>query len=54
MPIRIRIQGFDDQNLENFAADKKIGYFFDQKLLFTYPLAFIKGVSAIGEAFSSK
>jgi hypothetical protein len=54
MPIRIQIQGFDDQNLENFAADKKIGYLFDQKLLFTYPLASIKAVQATGEAVSPK
>jgi hypothetical protein len=52
MPFRI--QGFDDQNLEKYAADKKIGYFFDHKLLFTYPLASIKAVQATGEVFSPK
>jgi hypothetical protein len=33
---------------------KKLDIFFDQKLLFTYPLASIKAVQATGEAFSPK
>jgi hypothetical protein len=33
--IRIRIQGFDDQNWEKFTVKKK--KIFDQKLQFTYP-----------------
>jgi hypothetical protein len=32
----IRIQGFGDQNFKKWTA-KKTGYFFDQKLKFTYP-----------------
>jgi hypothetical protein len=31
---------------------KKVKYFFDQKLQFTYPYASIKDVKATGEAFS--
>ncbi len=41
-PDPIRIQGFDDQNLEKFAAEKKL----DQKIQFTYPWASIKDVQA--------
>ncbi len=34
----IRIQGIDDQKLEKkITDDKKIKYFFDQNLQFTYP-----------------
>ncbi len=33
--LRIRIQGFDDQILKKFTAEKKDGCFFDQKLLKT-------------------
>jgi hypothetical protein len=33
-------------------AVKKIGYFFDQKLQFTYPQSSIKNIQATGEALS--
>jgi hypothetical protein len=37
-PDRIRIQGFNDQKLkEKKQLKKKIKFFFDQKLQFTYP-----------------
>jgi hypothetical protein len=41
-PDPIRIQGFDDQNLEKFAAEKKIG----SKTTVYYPSASIKDVQA--------
>jgi hypothetical protein len=37
-PDPIRIQGFNDQKLrKKITAEKKIKFFFDQKLQFTYP-----------------
>ncbi len=36
-PDPIRIQGFNDQKLKKIPAEKKIKFFFDQKLQFTYP-----------------
>jgi hypothetical protein len=37
-PDPIRIQGFNDQKLrKKKTAEKKIKFFFDQKLQFTYP-----------------
>jgi hypothetical protein len=36
-PEPIRIQGFNDQKLKKSTAEKKIKFFFDQKLQFTYP-----------------
>jgi hypothetical protein len=36
---------------KKFTAEKN-GYFFDQKLQFTYPLASTKNFQASGEAFS--
>ncbi len=36
-PDPIRIQGFNDQKLEKNDSWKKIKFFFDQKLQFTYP-----------------
>ena len=36
-PDPIRIQGFYDQKLKKKTAEKKIKFFFDQKLQFTYP-----------------
>ena len=36
-PDPIRIQGFNDQTLKKITAEKKIKFFFDQKLQFTYP-----------------
>ncbi len=35
--IPIRIQGFDNQIEKKITAEKKIKYFFDQKLQFIYP-----------------
>jgi hypothetical protein len=35
-PDPIRIQGFNDQKLKKITAEKKINFFFDQKLQFTY------------------
>ncbi len=40
--IRIRIHGFDDQKWEKIYSWNFFKYFFDQKLQFTYPSAFIK------------
>jgi hypothetical protein len=37
---------------QKFIAENKIGYFFDKKLQFSYPLASIKDVQATGDAFS--
>jgi hypothetical protein len=37
IPIRIRIQDFDDQKLKKIYNWKKIRYFFDQKLQFLIP-----------------
>ncbi len=53
-PDPIRIQGFDDlmTKIEIIYSWKENWSLFDQKLQFTYPLASIKGVQAIGEAFS--
>ncbi len=34
--IRIRIQGLNDQKLKKITAEKKIKFFLDQKLQFTY------------------
>ncbi len=36
-PDPIRIQGFNDQKLKKNNSWKKIKFFFDQKLQFTYP-----------------
>ncbi len=36
-PDPIRIQGFNDQKLKKITAEKKLHFFFDQKLQFTYP-----------------
>jgi hypothetical protein len=36
-PDPIRIQGFNDQKLKKMTAEKKIKFFWDQKLQFTYP-----------------
>jgi hypothetical protein len=36
-PDPIRIQGFNDQKLKKITAEKKIKFFLDQKLQFTYP-----------------
>ncbi len=36
-PDPIRIQGFYDQKLKKKTAEKKIKFFFDQKLQFIYP-----------------
>ncbi len=36
-PDPIRIQGFNDQKLKKITAEKKITFFLDQKLQFTYP-----------------
>ncbi len=36
-PDPIRIQGFNDQKLKKIPAEKKITFFFLQKLQFTYP-----------------
>jgi hypothetical protein len=33
----IRIQGFNDQKLKKITAEKKIKFFLDQKLQFTFP-----------------
>jgi hypothetical protein len=38
--------------LKKITAEKKINFFFDQKLQFTYPKASIKDAQATGEAFS--
>jgi hypothetical protein len=42
-PDLIRIQGFDDQNLEKKILLKIYLKVFDQKLQFIYPWALIKG-----------
>ncbi len=36
-PDPIRIQGFNDQKLKKNQLKKKLNFFFDQKLQFTYP-----------------
>jgi hypothetical protein len=36
-PDPIRIKGFNDQKLKKITAEKKINFFLDQKLQFTYP-----------------
>jgi hypothetical protein len=36
-PDPMRIQGFNDQKLKKKQLKKKIKFFFDQKLLFSYP-----------------
>ena len=36
-PDPIRIQGFNDQILKKITAEKKITFFFYQKLQFTFP-----------------
>ncbi len=36
-PDPIRIQGFMTKNWKKITAEKKITFFFDQKLQFTYP-----------------
>jgi hypothetical protein len=36
-PDPIRIQGFNDQKFKKITAEKKIKFFFDKKLQFTYP-----------------
>jgi hypothetical protein len=36
-PDPIGIQGFNDQKLKKITAEKKIKFFFYQKLQFTYP-----------------
>jgi hypothetical protein len=46
--IQIRIQGFDDQKLKKITVEKK----FDQKLLLTYALGYVKDVQTTGGAFS--
>ncbi len=53
-PDPIRIQGFKDQKLNKITAEKKIKFFQDQKLKFTYPQASIKKVQVTEEAFSSQ
>jgi hypothetical protein len=50
-PNLIRIQGFDDQNVDK---KKSADIFIDQILQFTYPKASIKDIQATGEAFSPK
>jgi hypothetical protein len=45
----MRLQGFD-QKLKEKQLKKKI----DKKLHFTYPLAFIKDVQALGDALNSQ
>ncbi len=42
------------KNWEKNTAEKKIKFFLNQKLQFTYPLASIKKVQVTEEAFSSK
>jgi hypothetical protein len=49
--IRIRIQGFDDQILEKFTAEKNMYIFLYHKLHFTYLKASIKDVQTTGEIF---
>jgi hypothetical protein len=44
--------GFDDLKVKKMYNSKFNFYFFDQKLLFTYPQASIKEAQATGEAFS--
>jgi hypothetical protein len=52
-PDPIRIQGFNDRKLETkITTEKKIKFFFGQKLQFTYPQASIKNVQVTEEAFS--
>jgi hypothetical protein len=51
--FRIRIQDFDDQEMEKFTAEKK-SYLSHHKLQFTNPWASIKDVQATGEAFALK
>ncbi len=53
-PIRIRIQSFNDQKLKKNYSWKKVKFFFDQKLQFTYPKASIKNVQVTEEAYSSQ
>ncbi len=48
--IRLRIQGFDDQNLKKYFSLKKIIFF--KSIIAIYPLASIKDVQASKEAFS--
>ncbi len=36
-PDPIRIQGFNDKKLKKSTAEKKLKFFFDQKLQFTHP-----------------
>ena len=50
--IRIRIQDFDVQKLEEIYSWKRIILFFDQKLPFVFPLASVKDVKATEEALS--
>jgi hypothetical protein len=42
------------KNLKKITAEKKINFFFDQKLQLTYPQAFIKYVQVTEEACSSQ
>jgi hypothetical protein len=51
--IPIQIQGFGDQKLKKFIAEKK-EILLDQKLQFTYPWASIKDVQVTEEAVSSQ
>jgi hypothetical protein len=44
--------GFYDQNYKRLLLKKKLNFFLDQKLQFTFPLAYIKDAQATGEAFS--
>jgi hypothetical protein len=54
MRIRIRIQGFDVQQLEKFTGGNFFSTFFYQKLQFTYPWASLKDAQATAEAFNFK
>jgi hypothetical protein len=47
----IRIQDFHDHKLGEKYSWKEKKIFLDQKLLFTYPCAFLKDAQATGEAF---
>jgi hypothetical protein len=52
-PDLIRIQGFADQKLEKICS-WNFFFFFDQKLLFTYPKTSIKDVRATKETLSTQ